>query len=235
MSSRSRNSPAVDVRTQWLAAPGERVIEVQFWVPEDCFVVPEGTRVRLDGEDLALVSRGRVLTPESSVLGIRIPQPSCEPALFRSRPFTADTDGVGVIDVEMSGRTGRVEIDGLRAGRRAGLLSGDVLIPGHEAVLEWSPRSDVWPRVSAGAEVRIVPTGGARVAIAGSHLAVADGRFRFQVPALPAGPATVSVRAGQPPPTARIIRCDGFRECRSGDVGGPPPLSVRIADTGTPR
>ena len=42
-------SIGIGVRTEWVGSPAQRVVQVEFWKPGKCFVIPNGTRVLLNG------------------------------------------------------------------------------------------------------------------------------------------------------------------------------------------
>jgi hypothetical protein len=92
----------VEVSLGWTGNPMRRVIDVQFSTPGDCFVIPDGTSVALNGAPLKIVSRGRKISDTSTFVRVKIPAPTCEPALFRSEPFEA-AGGTDRIEVENEG------------------------------------------------------------------------------------------------------------------------------------
>jgi hypothetical protein len=232
----------IDVRTAWLGSPAQRVVEVQFWKTGDCFVVPEGTRVVLNGEALLLVSAGgrrpdtSHLRRPNAIRVVEISAPNCEPALFRSQPFATAPAGRDRIEVEMSGGRGVVELENLRMARELRVISGPVE-PRKAVTLEWLPRSDVWPSSVVGAQVLIDVAGQQQIVVSGSELQAKAGRFQFQLPGLTAPRVALSVNSGATQPYARVTRCSGFRECKSGEVLGPSPLEVELvaSSAGSPR
>src|SRR5207244_2502829 len=144
----------VEVSLGWVASPMRRVIDVQFWKPGECFVIPDGAVVQLNGTPLKMVSRGRKISTTSRFLRVQISAPTCEPALFRSEPFAAGTGETDRIDVEMFGHKGLVEVAGLRTSRSLHVRGGP-LEPGKDVTIEWLPTTDLWPDEIVGAEVRI--------------------------------------------------------------------------------
>ncbi|MET0794478.1 MAG: hypothetical protein ABW061_23350 [Polyangiaceae bacterium] len=226
------------MRSAWLGSPAQRVVEVQFWKPGDCFVVPEGTHVVLNGEALQLVSAGgrrpdtSHLRRPDAIRGIEIAAPNCEPALFRSQPFAPAPARSDRIVVEMSGHSGAVEIEGLLAERTLRVVSGPVE-RGKPVTLEWAPRSDVWPSRIVGAEVQIADADQKTILVAGSALKMKPGLFQFQLPDVKSNRVALSVNRGATQPYARVKRCSGFRECQSRAVMGPMPLEVEVVGTGS--
>ena len=51
-------SIGVGVRAAWVGSPAQRVVQVNFWEAGDCFVIPNGTRVLLNGKALRLTMAG---------------------------------------------------------------------------------------------------------------------------------------------------------------------------------
>jgi len=224
----------IEVSLGWVGSPMRRVVDVQFFFFEsgDCFVIPEGTQVSLNGVPLRLALRGKKISDTSRFLRIAIPAPTCQPALFRSEPFGSEPPGgIDRIDVEMLGKKAVVEVAGLRAQRSLRLVSGP-LVPGRDATLEWVPPSDVWPDEIVGAEVRIDGGDIARIVISDSALRAEDGRFNFRVPSLRPGPVTLSVLSGSKRPLVRVTKCRAFRECNGGEIDGPPPLQTDVVAPG---
>ena len=56
-------SIGIGVRAAWVGSPAQRVVQVNFWEDGDCFVIPSGTRVLLNGKALRLTMAGGKLTP----------------------------------------------------------------------------------------------------------------------------------------------------------------------------
>lgn len=223
-------SLAIAVKVAKASSEHERVIEVDLMKPLECFVAPPGTRVFLDDELLTMVSAGRMLAPNTRILRQEIDTPRCEPALFRSRPFAPQAPSVGKIRVEIGRRKGYVEIDALRTDRVVHLVKPDKLTPGQDVVLEWQPRSDVWPDKSLDASVLLVGDDGAKVKVEGPNLQVDRGRFQFAMPAMRAGGVSFYVSPGSPEPKARIAACRGFVGCEIFQQRGAP-LRAEVAGT----
>ncbi len=78
---------------------------------------------------------------------------NCFPAYLTSDPFTPTAPQTDRVDVEMFGKNGSVELEGLLAQRSLILRSGSVQ-PGKAVTLDWSPSSDEWPHPLIGS-----PTG----------------------------------------------------------------------------
>jgi len=131
------------------------------------------------------------------------------------------------VKVEMSGGAGSVEVDGLRAARTVGVPDPGTLTPGQPVVLEWLPRTDVWPSRTFDEEVRFVGADGTRVTVRAPDLRVADGRFHFVVPSLPPGKVSLSLSAGPQGPQSGL-RCRGFAGCRTGEFGVTDLIAVQV-------
>ena len=226
-------SIGMGVRMEWVGSPAERVIQVEFWKPGECFVLPSGTRVLLNGRELHVTLAGGKRPPPSrryrrqQVESLDWGIANCEPALLSSEPFIPAAPRADRNDVEMYGRTGFAEIEGLLAQRSLSITSGP-LGSGKMVTLEWSPSSDIWPNPVIGAEVYVDVLGRQRVVISGPKLYATSGRFEFRMPEVPPGLVTLSVSSGAARPTARVNRCHGFSECSSRGVLGAPPIEVRV-------
>jgi hypothetical protein len=205
-----------------------RVVEVELWRDDGCLTVGGETSVQLDGEPLSLVSAGRLRSPRTKVLEFDLNLPNCEPVLFRSRPFTDERPG-GEIVVAMGRWRGEALIPTLRLQRRVRITPAGPLAPGTPVAIEWLPDTDGWRSTNASEEVQVVSQQGARSTIIGNALDAKGGRFRMVMPALPPGPATLSVRPGEPGPRARVARCRGLAECATGPLGHPLPLAIEVA------
>lgn len=226
-------SVGISVRTQWVGSPAQRVVQVEFWKRGDCFTIPSGTRVLLNGEPLHLSMAGGKRPPPSrprppaEPQGLDWPIPNCLPAYFTSEPFAPGEAKSDRIAVEMLGKTGLVEIRGLLAQRALRVTSGS-LESGKDVTLEWTPTTDSWPERMVGAEVYVDSASGQRLIIAGSAVDARLGRFRFRLPQLQPGMVQLSVNAGATRPRAPVWYCQGFTECISGEVFGPPPIEVQV-------
>jgi hypothetical protein len=224
-------SIGIGVRTEWVGSPPQRVVQVELWNPGRCFTIPKGTRVLLNGKELHLSMAGGNAPPPSrwhrpsEVQSPDWPMPNCLPAYFSSDPFTPSAPQTDRIDVEMFGKRGFVEIEGLLAQRSLSVSSGPVAV-GKLVTLEWSPTSDTWPDPVIGAEVVIEGQGFQQIVISGMSLLAKAGNFQFRFPAVPPGVARLSVNSGAGP-TARVKACHGFLECISRPVLGAPPIDVR--------
>jgi len=186
------------------SSPLERIIEVELVKPLACLVVPPGTRVFVDDELLTMVSAGRMLAPKTHVLQMTLAVPRCEQALFRSRPFASGPTAVTKIRVEIGRAKGDLEVEALRADRTMRLVKPGPLTPNEDVVLEWSPRSDVWPEKSLDPEVQLVGDDGARVKVDGTNLQVKDGRFHFIMPAIGPGAVSIHWSTGSPEPHVHV-------------------------------
>jgi len=226
---RSWPSLAIGVTVTKGSSEQERVIEVELSKPLECFVAPPGTRVFLDDELLTMVSAGRMLAPETHVLRQKVRVPRCEPALFRSRPFAPQPPSASKIRVEIGRKKGYVEIDAIRTDRSLSLVPPGKLTPGQDVVLEWSPRSDVWPETSLDPEVLLVGDDGSRTAVSGANLRVKQGRFEFVMPPMRAGGVSIHLRVGSPEPKARVSACRGFIGCQTFQLG-VAPLRAAVAE-----
>jgi hypothetical protein len=216
-----------------VGSPAQRVVQVEFWKRGDCFTIPSGTRVSLNGEPLHLSMAGGKRPPPSrrrapaEPQGLDWPIPNCSPAYFTSDAFTPGEAKSDRIDVEMLGKQGLVEIRGLLAQRSLRVSSG-ALETGKDVTLEWAPTTDSWPARMVGAEVYVDSANGQRLIIAGAAVDAHLGRFRFRVPELQPGAVQLSVNAGATRPHAPVWRCQGFTECISGEVFGPPAIEVQV-------
>ena len=226
-------SLGIEVRSRWSGSPAERVVEVQFWKTGDCFVTPEGTRVSLNGTPLQMITAGRKLSETTRALRVQIPVPNCEPALFRSGPLAVGAARIDRVDVEMSGKKGFVEIEALLVDRSL-RLDSPRLERGKEVTLEWLPRSDLWPDEIIQPELRIDGPGMERITVTGPALRLEKGRFRFRLPDVRPGRVTLSVHPGARLPSARVAKCRGFAECKSGDVPGPAPIEAEVVPSPQP-
>jgi len=230
-------SIGIGVRTEWVGSPAQRVVQVEFWKPGKCFVIPNGTRVLLNGKELQMSMAGGHGPPPSrwhrpsEIQSLDWPMANCLPAYFSSEPFTPTAPQADRIDVEMFGKTGFVEIEGLLAQRSLRVTSGPVET-GKLVTLEWSPASDAWPEPTIGAEVYIDRPGAQQIVVSGSDLVAGAGNFRFRLPALPPGLVQLSVNPGATRPTARVKACHGFSECVSREVLGAPPIEVQCGGAG---
>ena len=230
------SSVGVDVRCVFDGRPERRrVVEVEFWKSGDCFIVPEGTRVALNGQLLQLVSLGARRAQSSEFRNPKAVQPgisapNCEPALFRSQALVPTPARLDQIVVQMSGDSGTIEIEGLLAERTLSISSGPVQ-RGKPVTLEWAPRSDVWPTRIIGAEVKIVEADGKATLIAGSALRMEPGRFQFELPNVAPGRVAISVNPGATSPYAPVKSCRGFHECVSREASWPYPLEVEVVAT----
>jgi hypothetical protein len=205
-----------------------RVVEVELSRDDGCLTVGGETSVQLDDERLTLVSAGRLRSPRTRLLEFDLDLPNCEPVLFRSRPFTDERPG-GEIVVAMGRWRGEALIPTLRLQRRVRITPAGPLAPGTPVAIEWLPDTDGWRSTNASEEVQVVSQQGARSTIIGNALDAKGGRFRMVMPALPPGPATLSVRPGEPGPRARVARCRGLAECATGPLGHPLPLAIEVA------
>lgn len=228
----------IGVRTEWVGSPPQRVVQVEFWKPGKCFVIPNGARVLLNGKELRMSMAGGNGPPPSrwhrpsEVQSLDWPMANCLPAYFSSEPFTPTAPQADRIDVEMFGKTASVEIEGLLAQRSVRVTSGPVETA-KLVTLEWSPASDVWPDPTIGAEVYIDRPGLQQIVISGSHLFARAGKFRFQLPTVGPGLVQLSVNPGATQPTARVKACHGFSRCTSREVLGAPPIEVQCSGPGT--
>ena len=222
----------IGVRTEWVGSPAQRVVQVEIWKSGKCFVIPKGTHVLLNGKELRMSMAGGNGPPPSrwhrpsEVQSPDWPMLNCLPAYFSSEPFTPTAPRADRIDVEMLGKTGFVEIDGLLAQRSVRVTSGPVET-GKLVTLEWSPASDVWPDPTIGAEVYVDRPGLQQVVISGAGLLARTGNFRFRLPAVGPGLVQLSVNPGATRPTARVKACHGFSQCTSREVLGAPPIDVQ--------
>lgn len=227
----------IGVRTEWVGSPAQRVVQVEFWKPGKCFVIPNGTRVLLNGKELHLsMAGGHGPLPSrwhrpSEVQSLDWPMANCLPAYFSSEPFTPTAPRADRVDVEMFGKTGFVEIEGLLAQRSLRVTSGPVET-GKLVTLEWSPASDGWPDPMIGSEVDLDRSGLPQIEISGSDLFARAGKFRFRLPAVGTGLVQLSVNPGATRPTARVKACHGFSHCTSREVLGAPPIEVQCGGAG---
>lgn len=229
-SKRPFGSMRIAVKTSWEVSPAERVVRVELW-NEGCFVAPPELRVRLNGEVLPLLYGGKTLSP-STILGLI---PRCEPVLYQSRPFGPGMPAIRErVDIELGRAHGYVEIEGLRASRAPGIVSGG-LTPGKETSLEWLPRTDVWPERHFEEDVRFEGSDGARLTVQGSDLRVEDGWFRFVMPVIHPGSVAVSLSAGPAGPLARVATCHGFIECLTTEFGVTTSVRMQVNPPAGPR
>src|SRR4051794_17314539 len=188
----------IGVRAAWVGSPPQRIVQVNFWEAGDCFVIPNGTRVLLNGKALRLTMAGGMITPNfrygpqnQEARALDWPMRKCIPAYFSSDPFTPAAPQVDRIDVEMFGKTGLVEIEGLLAERSVSVTSGPVE-PGQTTTLEWSPSTDVWPARMIEAEVNIDAPDLQKLVISEPALEAKWGHFQFRFPELRPGLITLS-------------------------------------------
>ena len=227
----------IDVRTEWVGSPAERVVQVHFSKLSECVAIPSGARVVLNDKPLHLTSvggkgpapsRSRWWGRRAEPHGIDWPTlPNCVAAYFTSDPFTPSAPRADRIEVAMFGSTGLLEIQGLLAERSLSVTSG-ALAPGQDVVLEWSPKSDVWTNPVVGAEVTVDAPGRQRVMISGAALRATPGRFQFRLPELAPGTVALSVNEGATRPTARVNQCRGFASCILREVLGAAPLELPL-------
>lgn len=220
-------SVSVSVKTHLSLETSERVLDVQFSKLDDCFVTPPGTKVFLNGAELAMISPGRKLSNTSRIKGIDIPARNCEAALFRSRPFTAAREQVDRIEVQMSGRSSTIEIESLLA-ERSLQLSTTSFEPGAQVTAEWLPRSDVWPRNIVGAEIHLDAADIGSVVISGPALQSRKGKFQFVVPQVRFGSATLVLYPGTKAPVAPVKKCPDFAGCQVEGIIGAAPVAITI-------
>lgn len=216
-----------------------RVVQVEFYKSGDCFVIPQGTRVALNGRLLELVSAGARRPPSTdfgpgfrnpgALQGIPFPVPNCEPALFQSQELVPTPAGRDELVIQMSGDTGRIEIVGLLAERTVSVVSGPVQ-RGKPVTLQWAPRSDVWPSQLIAPEVKIVDNQ-QLISITGPALHTQRGKFQFEMPNVTSNRVKVTVEPGSEAPYAPVKVCRNIGECVSKRAVGPSPLEIDVMTT----
>jgi hypothetical protein len=213
-----------------------RVVQVEFYKSGDCFVIPPGTSVALNGQLLELVSAGARRQPSTDfgpgfrnpgkLQGIDLAIPNCEPALFRSQEFVPTPARRDELVIQMSGDTGRIEIESLLAERTVSVVSGPVQ-RGKPVTLQWAPRSDVWPSQLIDPEVKIADNQ-RQISIMGPALHARRGQFQFEMPQVTSNRVKVTVEPGSQAPYAPVKVCRGIGECVSKRVVGPSPIDIDV-------
>lgn len=204
--------------------PPKLRLVVQLWQQGTCLIAPPGMRVVANGESLSLKNPGGTRSP-ATVFG---QIPNCEPVVFESEPIVEGPILRERLSVEMGGRKAYVEIDALSAQRSARIITGDVLVPGRPTIIEWLPRTDVWPDRTFGDEVRIEGESGERITVEPPNLRVKAGRYEFVMPEMRSGFVSISLRTAAGP-RARIVRCRGFFKCSTDKLGDTSAVRARVA------